>query len=423
MRRRDVLRAGAAGLLPAGLFTAGSLPARAAAPDRELRFVFVVAQGGWDVTRVFAPLFGNPLVDMEPEASEARIGSLPVVDHPARPSVRAFFERWWQQSLILNGISVPSVGHEECLRLLLTGDGTGVQPDWAALIAAEDSDRWALPTVTIRGPDYPGSLGMLRTRIGAAGQVGALLDGSLMAAGDGVLPLPGAAAQAEADRWLRQRMLAREAALTGSGAARDRAEQARIALERAQTLESLAGAVAWGVDSGLLSQADLAVDLLARGMSRSIVMQHGEHTGWDSHSGNDYYQSLNFEDLFAGLIYLQDRLERTPGWFMPTLAEEVVVVVLSEMGRTPKINGGDGKDHWGYTSMLLSGPGINGGRAIGDYSGYFYGERVDPPSGVITAGGRLMTGGDVGVTLLSMAGAEIPAHLSDQVILDSILSA
>ena len=40
--------------------------------------------------------------------------------------------------------------------------------------------------------------------------------------------------------------------------------------------------------------------------------------------------------------------------------DETTFVVMSEMGRTPALNGNEGKDHWPYTSALVMGPGLQG---------------------------------------------------------------
>jgi len=48
------------------------------------------------------------------------------------------------------------------------------------------------------------------------------------------------------------------------------------------------------------------------------------------------------------------------------LLAETLVVVMSEMGRTPKINGNGGRDHWTYCySVLFAGAGIRGGTVYG----------------------------------------------------------
>ena len=47
------------------------------------------------------------------------------------------------------------------------------------------------------------------------------------------------------------------------------------------------------------------------------------------------------------------------------IRDKLVVVVQSEMGRTPNYNKGNGKDHWSIGSIMFMGPGIRGNRVIG----------------------------------------------------------
>ena len=49
------------------------------------------------------------------------------------------------------------------------------------------------------------------------------------------------------------------------------------------------------------------------------------------------------------------------------LLDETLVVVMSDMGRTPKINKDAGRDHWTFCySVLLAGAGIQGGTVYGE---------------------------------------------------------
>ena len=49
------------------------------------------------------------------------------------------------------------------------------------------------------------------------------------------------------------------------------------------------------------------------------------------------------------------------------LLDETLVVVMGEFGRSPKINAGGGRDHWGSVfSVVLAGAGIGGGQIIGE---------------------------------------------------------
>jgi hypothetical protein len=48
------------------------------------------------------------------------------------------------------------------------------------------------------------------------------------------------------------------------------------------------------------------------------------------------------------------------------LLDETLVVMMGEMGRTPKINGDGGRDHWTFCySVVLAGAGIKGGTVYG----------------------------------------------------------
>ena len=48
------------------------------------------------------------------------------------------------------------------------------------------------------------------------------------------------------------------------------------------------------------------------------------------------------------------------------MADDVLVTAFGEFGRTPRINGGAGRDHWpGAASVLYSGGGLRMGQAIG----------------------------------------------------------
>jgi hypothetical protein len=86
-----------------------------------------------------------------------------------------------------------------------------------------------------------------------------------------------------------------------------------------------------------------------------------DYDAWDTHTQNFSILKQNklpyLDQTYAAL--LQDLSERG-------LLDETLVVVLSEMGRTPKVNGSAGRDHWTYCySVLLAGAGIRGGTVYG----------------------------------------------------------
>lgn len=57
------------------------------------------------------------------------------------------------------------------------------------------------------------------------------------------------------------------------------------------------------------------------------------------------------------------------------LSDDILLVVSGEFGRTPKINGGAGRDHWApLTPLLLAGGGLQMGQTVGESA-----EKVDVP--------------------------------------------
>jgi len=94
---------------------------------------------------------------------------------------------------------------------------------------------------------------------------------------------------------------------------------------------------------------------------RIAVLEAG---GWDTHA-NQGAESGGLANKFAaldeGLAELQRELG--PVW------DKTVVAVVTEFGRTVKINGTRGTDHGTATAALLLGGAVNGGKVIADWPG------------------------------------------------------
>ena len=400
--RRQSIQAMAGALGLSGLASVGLSGRALAASTGTKKLVLIYNYGGWDPTRVFAGEFDNGAVDMERQAQAGTVGDLVFVDHPDRPGVRSFMERHGSRALILNGVLMPSVAHENCLRLSLTGTSADGAPDFAAVAAAHSMADFALPHLVVGGPSFPGKMGAAVTRAGSSGQLEGLLSGDIVTWGDkpGVPPLK----QAEdvMDAYLVSRARAAQLAAT-PGKEMELLAAYQASLERASSLEDLLHVMDWNGGSDLSSQARMAVDALSMGISRCVTLGFsGSGNGWDSHTDNDRIQSNNFEALFAGVSELMDRLSSTPGEVLPTQADETLVVVMSEMGRTPKMNESQGKDHWPYTSLLMVGPGISGGRTVGGLDSYGMGKLIDFASGEEDREGQEVQAANLGATLLAM---------------------
>jgi len=397
MNRRHFLAGGSALF---GLATLShGLPALAASPSQR-RFIFVFAQGGWDPTRVFVPGFDLG-VAMEPAATEAQAGNIAYVDHAARPSVRSFLEKYHGSTTVFNGVMVPSVAHEACTRIAMTGKSDDGRPDWPAVLASVQDETWLLPHLVVDGPSYPGALGAAVARTGQAGQLQALIDGSVQDWSSAGLEGVADSSSRAVDRFLARRAES-ELAAAQSAVGRARLADFQASVGRLEALRDLNGVVDFGDAARFVGQRRVAVEALSAGSSRCVTLAHGvELGGWDSHANNDATQSLLFEDLFSGLLGLLDDLGAEPGAAGGTLLDETTVVVMSEMGRTPLLNGGGGKDHWPWTSALVIGGGLGGDRVIGQFDSGYQGIGVDPATGEVAEGAQILSAEAFGATLLA----------------------
>ena len=109
-------------------------------------------------------------------------------------------------------------------------------------------------------------------------------------------------------------------------------------------------------DHDLGRQCLLARRLLEQG----ITFVQVSHSNYDTHNENFNFhleQLGEFDQAFATLI--DDLADRG-------MLESTLVIVMSEFGRTPKINRNFGRDHWGTAwSIAMAGTGIQSGAVIG----------------------------------------------------------
>ena len=101
-----------------------------------------------------------------------------------------------------------------------------------------------------------------------------------------------------------------------------------------------------------------------------------------------------------------EHLSTTRGHTANLLINEVTVVAMSEFGRTPKLNGGGGKDHWPYNSVLVAGAGVNGGRNYGRTDSELIAMPIDLGTGQPSASGTMLGCEHLGLALLRIGGLD-----------------
>ncbi len=114
------------------------------------------------------------------------------------------------------------------------------------------------------------------------------------------------------------------------------------------------------INDGYMARACLTARRLVEAGVKFVEIQYG---GWDTHNDNfNQVQNLS-ASLDAGMSTLIDDLQERG------LLQETLVVCVGEFGRTPKINGENGRDHFpDVFSALLAGGSINVGQVLGESS-------------------------------------------------------
>lgn len=112
------------------------------------------------------------------------------------------------------------------------------------------------------------------------------------------------------------------------------------------------------INDGFLARACLTARRLIESGVKFVEIQYG---GWDTHEDNfNQVQNLS-ASLDAGLSTLIEDLAEHG------LLDQTLVVCVGEFGRTPKINGNNGRDHFpDVFSAVVAGGGMKVGQVVGE---------------------------------------------------------
>jgi Protein of unknown function (DUF1501) len=402
--------AGSASLAAAGmlgpLYAQRRAAAQRAAPARNL--IVVLQSGGWDTTYALDPKPGSTLVDT-PDGDLTRFGELSVLTHAERPAVAQFFERYGERTALVNGLQVRSFVHPDCLKRMLTGSPSETTPDMAAIAAHELGRDLPVPYLALGGQARSGPYAAITGRTGTTNQLSALLDArSAYPAEGGVGPEIGLTPSQHEAGLVRSYLDVTSSRLREGRAARGQ-NRARIddyqsSLERGERLRAFvrdAGLGARDYTLDLKVQIPLTVRALKGGLAATALLQTNN---WDTHQNNARQGALH-QQLFAALSLLIETLERE------AMLDHTLVVALSEMGRTPKLNADAGKDHWPVTSALLIGAGVRGGRTLGGTDEQLGALSIDLETGTPMTGGKQLQAANFVSGVLTTLGVDPEPYL------------
>jgi uncharacterized protein (DUF1501 family) len=201
---------------------------------------------------------------------------------------------------------------------------------------------------------------------------------------------------------------AREQALRGQFGSSKRALQAfQASLDRAGLLRQFAtqngGFGERGYTPDLMVQVEVGVRALQGDLCQTTML---ELSNWDTHQDNTQQGPMH-EQLYAALVHLGQSLEDA------ALLDRTTVIVLSEMGRTPKLNTAQGKDHWPVTSCMLFGAGVKGGQVFGATDDSQNALNVDFSSAAVSAEGKQIQTSNLVATVMTLVGVDPQPHFPD----------
>ena len=409
MRRRDFLLGTGAGLAALSLRGHGSpTPLR---PSRRLLALF--AAGGWDTTYALDPK-EPPLADVPPGAVQL-FGGLDVFTDPSRPGVTRYFERHAGATAIVRGIATDGIFHNECQRRIATGKRDDGQPDVGAMVAHDLGNALPIPYLVLGDIAYSGPYAASTARVGTTNQIVELLaPPDELVAGEDALLQRYAAASVERARATRGAL----------GYNRRRVDDFAEAASHAARLSQLRGRFgARGETQSLASQVSLALDALQQDISHAVMMT--TRVGWDSHADN-FLQADAHEATFGALTTLLDELVARPGRAAGSkMIDDTVVVVFSELSRTPLTVGEAGhlgKNHWPLTAALVIGGGVRGGQVFGATTPASGGVAIDLATGQPSPAGLQPMYSHFIAGLLAACGADPSVHFGELAVFDAFLS-
>jgi len=358
-------------------------------------FLHMHAGGGWDPTLLCdakltaegtAPAYENRLV-----TAVGDVNGIPVPTQTAQGKFlltangspiedpQHFFQTVGRDVLVINGVDTQTNNHDTGVQGLACGHNDVELPAIAALFAGQVARERQVPMAFLASGYYNRTGDVVGISRFPGNKVDLLADPFKGGEERGLLP---EVAQKRILTLRNERMNALQAQATlprekrTLGALRDASKSGdainllkSVATGAAPAIDTFANDLApdtraylTQVQNGVGRFVDIGRPLetilrcFQAGISVSATWAQG---GFDTHAQHDVNQTSAMATFLARYRYVLLRAAQLG------IKDKLYVMVTSDFGRTPKYNTGNGKDHWNVTSVLLSGPGIRGGRVIG----------------------------------------------------------
>ncbi|MGZ3421293.1 MAG: DUF1501 domain-containing protein [Polyangiales bacterium] len=410
-------------------------------------FIFVHAQGGWDVTVGLDPrnerkglvepanddlMDPTPLTQWKSTPLDADTNTFQIVTKGALsfgPSIGDLLD-YADRLTVINGLAMNTVSHPDGTVFSSTGrhlaGGRAAMSSIDTLVANEFGLGQLFPLISARFPSYfTGNTNLDRRAtplvVDSIGSIGRVLTRSN-------------SYEMEAQRTAVTALLSQEATDLAKIAYTPDAYNG-LALQY-QSLTKMVGSSLKSIfDTTALKtarpefnyagkfqganavNAAFALEAMRSNVVRCVSFQLG---GFDTHNGNYRDQAATQQEAFNVLAAMLKVLDATPH---PTktadkLADHTHILVVSDFCRTPQINLSGGRDHYPNNSSLIISPKFKGGMSFGKTDP----EQLLPMNAKVFADGeRPVAPPDVLATFLAAQGIDPRKYLRDGDTVSEIL--
>lgn len=326
----------------------------AAPEDYAGKFLITIqAEGGWDVTSFCDPKVNTGDIFINNWANNGEPGTAGNLSYAAFANNQWFFDKYYQDMLIINGVDAQTNSHTAGVVHNWSGRLSDGFPSLTALFAAQYGG--SLPVAYISNGGYSATGGLTRyTQLDNIQALNNVIYPNRARWGDNNYLHDNDWARIEALKSQRLNELQQAQELTAlqqrsRGNFSAAVENGSILSQFSSALENVGdlqepvndGNFLW---SSLSRQAQIATLAMGSGVCVSADLIMG---GYDTHENHDQQHSWLFTELARSIDFLWTYAEQQG------IADRLVVMVGSDFGRTPNYNDGQGKDHWPISSYIV----------------------------------------------------------------------
>jgi len=332
-------------------------------------WIFIQAIGGWDPTLMcnFQPKINN----LDIAKTYKKAGNIEYI--PISSKAEEFFNTYSSEMLVINGVNVQTNNHATGYVHFISGEKKSGHPTFGALLT--NAYRLESPIGHIM------SGGIYKNTAGIASSVSVRSGSDVETLAFHTAP-SGSRTPRYSESITTRLQKAKEERIErllkkhdSQALQKDISDYAQ-AHKNISRLEAISDKLTNGTGKGnLYRSTHLGITGYASD-KMTLVVNTGEAGigGFDTHGNHDRDHPACLDRLYSSVDDVIKDAKQMGVW------EDTIIVMYSEIGRTPTYNSGLGKDHWPVSSMMMIGPRVQGNKVIGKTDHTLQPTKVDPNS-------------------------------------------